>query len=194
MVTVGDALEISIAFQPWARNLTYGDIVYVKMPRFTTSTLKQGVEGGSPGANIPMDQVELAPSMYWKGSWTEGSWCAGCADPFAGSLLALQVMRINGNLTFHDLHTVTVFKSNGIKAFCGQAMNSAKLRIGTNATGSLEWMDVATSPLVGNGCQDKSSCNLHGTCDYCYNTCTCDMGYGNPAEVFDYVNIDCRDR
>jgi len=176
------------------QNLTYGDMIYIKMPRFTTSTLKQGVDGGSNGANIPMDQVELAPSMYWKGSWTEGTWCAGCEDPFADSMLSLQVMRINGNLTWRDLHTVTVFKSNNIKAFCGQAMNSNKLRIGTNSSGSTVWMDIETSPLVGNGCQDKSSCNLHGTCDYCYNTCTCDMGYGHPSEIYEYVKIDCGDR
>ena len=43
--------------------------------------------------------------------------------------------------------------------------------------------------------QDKSSCSLHGTCDYCYNTCFCDEGYGNPdKEVYDYVRIDCGER
>ncbi|GMI56857.1 hypothetical protein ScalyP_jg2748 [Parmales sp. scaly parma] len=193
-VTVGDALEISVAFQPWSKNLTYGDMVFVQLPRFSTSSLKQGVEGGSPGENIAIDQVELAPSMYWKASWTEGTWCAGCSNPYSGSMLSLQVMRINGNLTRHDKHTVTIFKSNGIKAFCGHSLNSGLLKIGTNSSGSMEWMDIETSPLVGNGCADKSSCNLHGTCDYCYNTCTCDYGYGNPTETYEYVKIDCGDR
>ena len=152
------------------------------------------MEGGSPGENIAIDQVELAPSMYWKASWTEGTWCAGCSNPYSGSMLSLQVMRINGNLTRHDKHTVTIFKSNGIKAFCGHSLNSGLLKIGTNSSGSMEWMDIETSPLVGNGCADKSSCNLHGTCDYCYNTCTCDYGYGNPTETYEYVKIDCGDR
>jgi hypothetical protein len=83
------------------------------------------------------------------------------------------------------------------QAYCGQAANSAAIQLGTNASGTILWDTVDSTPLVGNGCQEMSSCNLHGTCDYCYNTCTCDMGFGNPAtEVYEYgsVRIDCAER
>jgi len=108
-------------------------------------------------------------------------------------MVTLQYKDIN-TVPANTLHVVTLFKSNGIAAYCGAALNWDKIFIGTNASGTVVWQSIVTSPLVGNGCQDKSSCNLHGTCDYCYNTCTCDKGYGHPDETFDYVQINCAER
>mmetsp|Transcript_2728 Transcript_2728/g.5002 ORF Transcript_2728/g.5002 Transcript_2728/m.5002 type:complete len:448 (-) Transcript_2728:43-1386(-) len=193
-VATGEALAITFAFKPWNFNLTFGDLIYVRMPRFSTSTYAQGSDGGSAGSNIAMGSVQLGPSTIWKASWTEGTWCAGCSNPYNSSLLTLQLRDVNA-IVRRTLHTVTVYKSNGIKAYCGHPMNSQKIMIGTNASGTDQYMSVENSPLVGNGCQDKSSCSLHGTCDYCYNTCICDEGYGNPStEIYDYVRIDCGER
>jgi hypothetical protein len=114
-------------------------------------------------------------------------------------MLTFQVRQLNipPQPIRREIHTITIFKSNGIKAYCGQAANSAAIQLGTNASGTIQWDTVDSTPLVGNGCQDMASCNLHGTCDYCYNTCTCDLGYGNPStEVFEHgsVRIDCAER
>jgi hypothetical protein len=108
-------------------------------------------------------------------------------------MITLQRRDLNA-IVDNTLHVVTIFKSNRIKAYCGAAANWNQLKIATNATGAFVEQPIAVSPLVGNGCQDKSSCNLHGTCDFCYNTCTCDVGYGNPSEIFDYVQISCAER
>jgi len=75
-VDVKTPLEITIQFRPWNFNLTAADLIYVRLPRFSTSTYTQGVEGGTGGANIALGNVELSPSTYWYGQWTEGSWCA----------------------------------------------------------------------------------------------------------------------
>ena len=122
--------------------------------------------------------------------------CAGCSNPYNSSMLTLQLRDLNA-ISPRTMHTVTIYKSNKIKAYCGHPTNSKKLMIGTNATGTVKWMSIESSPLIGNGCQEMSSCNLHGTCDYCYNTCTCDKGYGNPLfETYEYgaVRIDCAER
>jgi hypothetical protein len=193
-VTLGDALDITFSFQATTANpLQAGDEVYFRMPRFSTSTYRMGTEGGAAGANIAMGDVELGPSTEWEASWTEGSWCAGCDNPYNASLVTLKVKDVNA-IDGDGLQRVTLFKSNGIKAYCGSKANWPKLFVGTNLTGTTQWQSIETSPLVGNGCQDKSSCNLHGTCDYCYNTCTCDAGYGHPDEVFDHVQINCAER
>lgn len=73
-VNTKDPLELTFAFKPWNFNLTFGDQIYVRLPRFSRSTYTQGVEGGSVGGHIAMTQVELSPSTTWKGQWTEGTW------------------------------------------------------------------------------------------------------------------------
>lgn len=138
-VATGEALAITIQFKPWNFNLNYGDLIYVRLPRFSTSTYIQGTEGGSAGNNIAMDSVQLGPSTIWKGSWTEGTWCAGCSNPYNASLLTLQLRDMNA-VSRRTLHTVTVYKENKIKAYCGHPMNSEKIMIGTNATGTDQYI------------------------------------------------------
>jgi hypothetical protein len=102
------------------------------------------------------------------------------------------------NVTRRTLWTVKVYKSNKISAYCGSELNANDFMIGTNlsraAISDPFYEVIETSPLIGNGCQDKASCNLHGDCNYCYNTCDCEYGYGKSNEVFDYVKIDCGER
>ncbi len=198
-VTTGDVLELTLSFQPWQVNVTAGDLVYFRLPRFSTSTYRMGTEGGAAGGNVAA--LELSPSTVFTGTWTEGTWCASCDNPYNASLITLQVRDLNAFVD-NTLQVVRVFKSNGIRAYCGSPTNWDKLMIGTNSSSALpgttvQWQSIETSPLVGNGCQDKSSCNLHGKCDYCYNICNCDRGYGHPeTEIFEYgsVRIDCGER
>ena len=184
-------LQISIAFRPSSHHLSVGDKVYLYLPHFTRSSYVQGKEGGAPGLDLAFGTLELYPSIFWTGQWSEGGFCGSCSNPFSTSLITIELRTLEA-ISPSSLHSIVIDASNGIMAYCGHSTNSSGILIGTDASGSIQTQQVENSAQIGSGCHND--CTNHGTCDHCLSKCACDEGYGSPIDITIHTSIDCSDR
>ena len=129
--------------------------------------------------------------------------------PYEGSKL---IVRIKKGAMLHSGRklSIKVYPSNNIRLYCG-AVSSATYRSdsyesrvsfassafttaiptvltrfaledGVSGGDTSYHEEFSHFPQIGEGCANLDDCSGNGICDYCSQTCFCDMGFGNPAD------------
>eukprot|EP00904_Undaria_pinnatifida_P008271 jgi/Undpi1/4574/HiC_scaffold_18.g07928.m1 len=153
-----------------------------------------GEGNGTSGGDFALGELVLAGNASWLGGWTEGTFGDG-KPGFEDSYLLL---RARETITAGEMHEVTVYRSNGIRAQCGMGENGTTSTIEVQSLSYPPWnsSDAFTfTQAVGSGCQELSYCSERGECDYCLQTCSCTDGFGSDAEAVERnVAKDCSER
>mmetsp|Transcript_19018 Transcript_19018/g.25060 ORF Transcript_19018/g.25060 Transcript_19018/m.25060 type:complete len:428 (+) Transcript_19018:162-1445(+) len=154
-----------------------GDTIQIALPRFTS-----GDGYGTDGSNIA--NVHLAPSRYFTGVWYEGTFTHD--SPYNQSYLELTLRE---PLPLTEV-TLYIFRSNGLKVYCGFPANWNEFKLTMASVGVDE--TLSETPSMGNLCEALNYCSQRGTCDYCNNVCLCWDGSGSEDDVKDFdVQADC---
>jgi hypothetical protein len=222
-------LDINITFRP-SRNLFPNEGIVISMPRFTRRFLGGNTTFTAQNRSfldISMGNLMIAPSIHYIGSWTEGSIQAMYDPsnatnlnntPFAHSYLTIR--GANGYIMPQGVEvTITVYRHNGIAAFCGfpdsvayaslsvayRTYMTDRFTIGStlspNISASIFESNITSRvldyyPGLGNGCDARNNCNGHGACDYCREVCHCFEGFGAPTDMVTrggQMNPNCLD-
>jgi hypothetical protein len=100
-------------------------------------------------------------------------------------------------LTAGTSYSLTIDRtSNKVGTLCSIKEDYEKITISSNATlGTVAKVIVEHTDAVGSGCKDFGHCSGHGTCDYCTETCTCELGYGGPGAIVEPdISPSCNQR
>jgi len=179
-----------------------GEVIQFMMPRFTRGTTTNGVT--SDGSDVAWGDLRISPSMIFEASWTEGS-LMDAGGPYSLSTLNLRLLAGVVLLSSYNIQ-ITVYEDSGISMYCGFpsskvvgkgvmstdipmffATSSFNLIRGRSHADIINHRPFASYEGVGKGCESWGNCNNNGDCDYCYEKCTCRVGYGNDLLDKPYV-------
>lgn len=139
--------------------------------------------------NMDFGSVMISPSTIFYAGWEEGYDLYYNTTPYRTGHLKL-IPRRESNITMFSSYILRVYSNNGIGAYCGfpssektdgYFLSNDVFYITTN-TSNITY-PIATFPGVGVGCSKFKSCSGHGRCDYCYEKCMCDDGYGSANDI-----------
>ncbi|CAM9199526.1 unnamed protein product [Ectocarpus sp. 12 AP-2014] len=182
--------HITVGFQP-ARDLVEGDNVTVNLKGFTS-----GEGNGTEGRDFLYGDLLLAGESSngstWLASWEEGTYVEGELG-YEDSMLRLQAL---APIPAGELHEVTIYRSNGIRAQCGMGENETTSTISVVSASDPPWNSTGEftfSQAVGPGCRELNYCSGQGQCDYCRQRCDCPEGFGSPSELLHTPDVarDC---
>ena len=189
------------------------EVITFTMPRFTNSVTTNGVT--TAGSNIDWGNVRITPSMGFDARWVEGAY-TDSGGPFMSSKLEIR-LKANVDLGENPLVSITVDTDMGFNVYCGFP-NSFTVELGVMATDvpmffaysslneargrsndlAINYAPFGNYPSVGSGCSAWQNCNNNGDCDYCFEKCLCNKGYGNVTSDAPYpgggFDISCKTR
>lgn len=168
---VAQEIYFKITTGTWANETSAGNILTVALPRFTS-----GDGYGTDGTNIR--DMQMAPSRYFNTTWLEGTFDHD--SPYNRSYLSMELREALPSQTEIE---ITIFKSNGIKVFCGFPTDWSELKWSIDAIGVSD--TLFSTPMMGSQCEPLNYCSQRGTCDYCLEVCECWDGAGNEDDVTD---------
>jgi len=158
--------------------------------------------------------LRISPSTLFSGIWQEGT--------FYNRDYSYNLTDFNASVPYKDayirltpLTTISAYSSvdvsiaieNGLMAYCGftgsfpnlltalpyiPVTNTFKIYIDDDAT-----TDFDQFGWVGKGCSQDNKCNGHGVCDWCYDKCICQEGFGSPSDnimLGKNIRKDCSER
>lgn len=149
-----------------------GENVTILLPRFTNGPA-DGTDGESKGTG----EVHITSSIWFAAAWQEGTFDQ--QDPYAESQLVIQNREDGRGWPSGTEISITVLKHNGLKAFCGFEEDWDRIQM-IDPTGN---ETAVQSNQVGNGCKQLFGCGVHGVCNYCYEVCECERGWGDPEDL-----------
>lgn len=200
---VRKAFDFNISFIA-ASEIPFNQWIHIRLPKFTRY-LSEDKKNLSSEVSWYEDQISISPSYYWQAGWLDSTYdITNDETPYPTSTLILKIKDQYSGFFVEKRETVTitVHSENGIGAFCGHQSwdvyngtgeglrkdyDPFKITVGLTNSSSASFA-LGSVPFsywsgVGQGCADVSDCSGHGTCDYCYERCSCYQGYGHASDV-----------
>lgn len=151
-------------------------------------------------ATYSLSVLRVSPSTQFSGIWQEGSYFNrdyfndfsnyNNSVPYKDAYVRLSPLSdIGANVVIN----VNITIENGLMAYCGFAGTLAnsntplpyipvtenfQISLGSGASTSFDVFG-----WIGDGCTSDNSCSGHGVCDWCYNRCICQDGYGSSSDI-----------
>jgi hypothetical protein len=174
----------------------------VALPRFSRYFADTDVAR----SNMSFSTLRISPSFLFDAEFLEGvnfyDRIGNETVPYAAALL---IIKTNSNYSVPALtpFVIKVYAENKIGATCGFPSSAVyasspgyfapfkqfRLFTLTEDVSLNTTIDNHDSVIfsvydgIGRGCAKLNLCNGHGQCDYCYETCKCYEGYGDPADL-----------
>lgn len=212
--TLKTPLDITIEFRT-AVDIPPGKSIGISLPRFTRDLRDDNVTY----SNITYSKLLISPSYMFDAMFIEGSpnydKDGNLTLPYSSAMIILKPLS-NATIVAYSTIPLRIYKENGIGTVCGfpdsqtatNFINSIKpfknFKIytldqlpGTNITKrSSDTFSFTSYDGIGNGCRKQNDCNGNGVCDYCYETCSCNEGYGSITDIGPKgsFNPSCADR
>eukprot|EP01035_Chromulina_nebulosa_P018855 gene18855-24640_t len=123
-----------------------------------------------------MGNVRLSPSTVFEGAWINGQLNSSDSNsslPYSQSQLKLRTNRIGIYCGFPSSEDYYLSQYRVSVSPFTIANNNV-----TNSTQTIKSFDG-----FGLGCTKLNNCNGHGACDYCYNKCICQRGFGSIDDI-----------
>lgn len=205
--------DITIEFRTLVDILPNSAIV-IALPRFTRNFQESNFTYG----NISAHDLVISPSYMFQAVFVEGKNIIDTTDngtiPFADSHIILRSSKTT-TISAYSTIPLKIYKENQIGAICGFPGSETLTEAGANIvpTKSFKIYTITTSQNsnivvknnddtgfkyfdgIGEGCTKMKDCNGHGKCDYCYESCQCEEGYGASTDIapLGVLNKNCGD-
>ncbi|GMH97852.1 hypothetical protein TrVE_jg3183 [Triparma verrucosa] len=195
-------MELSFQFSP-AMVIGAGENITFNMAGFTnhnfTGIASRMYKDDRPGyGGGPLHAIPILPEashLLFTAHWREGKYIQHNAG-FTNSTFELTV-KPGISLTPGTTYALSIDRvTNKIGTMCSLQEDFDKITISTNAVeGVVTKHRVEHTDAVGSGCSDHNGCSGHGSCNYCTETCNCELEYGGTGSIVESdIKKDCSER